>query len=59
MSTHRYSPEEVRDALAATERGTYTPHSQIVLAAEVLAIRAALLESLIDLTAPVVPTEET
>lgn len=44
MTTKRYAPAEVQAALAETERMTFTPHSQIVLAAEVLALRRLILQ---------------
>lgn len=38
----RYSTAEITDALRATDNNVFTPHSQIVLAAEVHALREAL-----------------
>lgn len=38
----RYSTSEVADALHDTANNTFTPHSQIVLAAEVCALRESI-----------------
>jgi cellobiose-specific phosphotransferase system component IIB len=40
----RYVQAEVDDAIVQVERGVFTPHAQIVLAAEVEALRAQFAE---------------
>lgn len=42
--TRRYAQSEVDESIAQVERGVFTPHAQIVLAAEVLVLRALVAE---------------